>query len=168
MSQMFFNEIEAARIAQNMEANGRAFYERFAAKTKSPRVRDLFLQLAEDEKKHLAAFEELEETLQSRPSDTSENADDPELSAYIERLLKTQVFSDSGDVARLADQAKDDGEALAVGMKAERDSIVFYQEMIDFVDTKVAREAFGWILKEERRHLSLLGERAADGAGTAP
>ena len=166
MSQIFFNEVEAAKIAQNMETNGRAFYERFAAKTRSPGVRDLFIQLAEDEKKHFAAFEELEETLQSRPSDTSANADDPELGAYIERLLKTQVFSDSGDVARRADQAKDDGEALAVGMKAERDSIVFYQEMIDFVDTKVARKAFDWILKEERRHLSLLGDRAADFAGT--
>jgi rubrerythrin len=166
MASMFFNEVEAARIAQNMEANGRAFYERFAAKTKSPRVRDLFLQLADDEKKHLAAFEELEATLQSRPGDTAENADDPDLGVYIERLLQTQVFSDSGDVARRADQAKDDGEALAVGMKAERDSIVFYQEMIDFVDTKVAREAFAWILKEERRHLRLLGDRAADFPGT--
>ena len=168
MSPMFFSEIEAAKIAQNMEKNGIAFYEQAAAKTRNPRVRDLFLQLAEDEKKHLAAFEKLEATLQSRPSATSGNADDPELSAYIERLLKTQVFGDSGDVARQADQAKNDGEALAVGMKAERDSIVFYQEMIDFVDTKDAREAFGWILKEERRHLSLLGERAADGAGRTP
>jgi len=163
---MFFNEIEAAKIAQNMEENGLKFYERFAAKTKNRGVRDLFLQLIEDEKKHLAAFQELEETLRARGTGASGSADDPNLSAYIERLLKTQVFSDSGDVARRADQAKDDGEALAVGMKAERDSIVFYQEMMDFVDSKEAREAFGWILKEERRHLSLLGERAADRAGT--
>lgn len=166
MSQMFFSEVEAVRIAQNMETYGRAFYERFAAKTKSPRVRDLFLQLAEDEKKHLATFQKLEEALRARGTGASGSADDPELSAYIERLLKTQVFSDSGDVARRADQAKDDGEALAVGMKAERDSIVFYQEMMDFVDSKEAREAFGWILKEERRHLSLLGEQAAGRAGT--
>ena len=31
MSQMFFNEIEAVRIAQNMEKNGLAFYQRAAA-----------------------------------------------------------------------------------------------------------------------------------------
>jgi rubrerythrin len=162
MSQLFFNEVEAAKIAQNMEKNGLAFYRKAAAKAKDVAVRDLFLKLAGDEKGHLARFEELEETLQAARRDQAGYADDTEIAAYIDRLLQTQVFGDAGDVARLAEQAADDVEALGVGMKAERDSIVFYQEMLDFVDSKVAKTAFASILKEERQHLRLLGELSED------
>ena len=168
MSQMFFNEIEAAKIAQNMEKNGLTFYQEAAAKTRSPAVRDLFLQLVEDEKKHLATFEELEETLQAARIDEAGYTDDADIDAYINRLLQTQVFGEGSDVTRLARQAKDDVEAMAVGMRAERDAIVFYQEMLDFIDSKEARDAFGWILKEERRHLRVLGDRSEDCSGKTP
>ena len=168
MSQMFFNEIEAAKIAQNMEKHALEFYQKAAAKTRNPAVRDIFLQLAEDEKGHLATFEELEETLQAARREQAGYADDSEIGAYIDRLLQTQVFCDTCAVTRLADQAKDDLEALAVGMKSERDAIVFYQEMLDFVDSKAAKEAFSDILKEERRHLKILGDRSDDCSGKTP
>jgi rubrerythrin len=160
MAQMFFNEVEAAKIAQNMERNGLAFYQKAAAKAKDQATADVFNQLAEDEKEHLAHFEELEEKLQSERRTGSGYSDDPDLAAYIDRLLKTQVFGDASDVARLAEQSESDYESLAVGMRAERDAITFYQEMLDFVDSKVAQEAFTHILQEERKHLQLLGDRS--------
>jgi len=160
MSQMFFNEIEAVRIAQNMEKGGLAFYQAAAAKTASAPVRSLLLRLGEDEKRHLETFEKLEDTLQAGRRGQPDAEEDPQLGAYIDRLLETQVFAGEGSVARLAREARDDAAAMAVGMKAERDSIVFYQEMLDFVDSKVARDAFHWIVKEERRHLRELGDEA--------
>jgi len=161
MSQMFFNEIEAAKIAQNMESSGLAFYQQAAAKTRNPKVRETFLQLVEDEKGHLETFEELEEILQARRNDGAGYTDDPELGAYIDRLLQTQVFCEKCTTGKMVAMASDDCEALAVGMQAERDSIVFYQEMLDFVDSGEAKEAFERILKEERRHLRTLGDRDA-------
>ena len=162
MSQMFFNEIEGAKIAQNMEKNGVAFYQKVSAKANSAAVRDTFLQFAEDEKAHLAQFEELEETLQRERRNGAGYADDAEIASYIDGLLKTQVFSDEGDVARLADQTEDDLAALAVAMRAERDSILFYQEMMGLVDSKQAQAAFSTILDEERAHLRTLGQRSED------
>jgi len=159
MAQMFFNEIEAAKIAQNMETSGLAFYQQAAAKTRNPKVRETFLQLVEDEKGHLETFEELEETLQARRNDGAGYTDDPELGAYIDRLLQTQVFCGKCAATSMLDMAKDDCSALAVSLQAERDASVFYQEMLDFVDSKEAKEAFEWILKEERRHLVTIGER---------
>ena len=160
MAQMFFNEIEAAKIAQNMERNGLAFYQKAAAKAQDQATADVFNQLAEDEKEHLAHFEELEETLQSERRTGAGYTDDADLGAYIDRLLKTQVFGDESDVARLAEQCESDYESLGVGMRAERDAITFYQEMLDFVDSKTAKEAFQHILQEERKHLQLLGDRS--------
>jgi rubrerythrin len=161
MSQMFFNEIEAVKIAQNMEKNGLDFYQRAAGRTANPKVREVFQQLIADEKDHLATFEELEETLQARRTDGAAYADDPEIGAYIDRLLQTQVFCEKCTVAGMLDQAGDDCAALAVSMQAERDAILFYQEMLDFVDSKEAKAAFERILKEERRHLRTLGDRGA-------
>jgi len=160
MAQMFFNEIEAAKIAQNMETNGLAFYEKAAARAQDQGTRDVFLQLVEDEKEHLARFQDLEEQLQADRRSGTGYADDAEIGAYIDRLLKTQVFGSESDVARLADQAESDYATLAVGMRAERDAITFYQEMLDFVDSKIAKEAFTHILKEERKHLQILGDRS--------
>jgi len=125
MADKFFNEIEAAKIAQNMERQGLDFYERAASKASDPTVRDTFLGLAEDEKEHLTRFEELEEILHAERREGKGYTDDPELGAYIDRLLETQVFKEDGDVARLADQVESDYKALAVGMRAERDSILF-------------------------------------------
>jgi rubrerythrin len=160
MAKTFFNEIEAAMIAQNMEKHGLDFYQRAATKAKDTATRDLFLRLAEDEKKHLARFEELEETLHAARREGAGYTDDADLSAYIDRLVETQVFADEGAVARLADQVESDYEALAVAIRAERDSILFYQEMLDFIDSNAARETFSRILQEERGHLQTLGDQS--------
>ena len=160
MAQKFFNEIEAAKIAQNMERHGLDFYRKAAARAKDMATRDVFLQLAEDEKKHLARFEELEETLHAARREGAGYTDDADLAAYIDRLVETQVFADEGAVARLADEATSDYEALAVAIRAERDAILFYQEMMSFIDSKPARAAFSTILDEEREHLRILGDQS--------
>ena len=159
MSQMFFNEIEAVRIAQNMEKNGLAFYQHAAAKSANAKVRETFQQLIEDEKGHLKAFEELEATLEARRTAGAEFEDDKELGAYIDQLLRTQVFCEKCAATDMLQQAKDDCTALAVSLQAERVAIIFYQEMLGYVDSKEAKEAFDWILKEERQHLVTIGER---------
>jgi len=160
MAQKFFNEIEAAKIAQNMERHGLDFYREAAARAKDTATRDLFLRLAEDEKKHLARFEELEEILQADRRAKKGYTDDADLAAYIDRLVETQVFAEEGAVARLADQARSDYEALAVGIRAERDTILFYQEMMSFIESNQARAAFSTILDEERGHLRILGDQS--------
>ena len=167
MAQMFFSEADAATIAQNMEANGLDFYLKAATRTQNPKVRETFLRLADDEKKHLATFKELEATLRARGAEPPATAEE-DIGPYVNRLLQSQVFCEKSAAGRLSAQTSDDMEALAVGMQAERDSILFYQEMLDFVDSKEARDAFTWILKEERKHLQTLAERAEDCAGTKP
>jgi rubrerythrin len=158
---MFFNEIEAVRIAQDMEKNGLAFYQRAAAKTANPAVREVFQQLIADEKEHLKTFEELHAALEARRTAGQAFEDDAELGAYIGQLLGTQVFCEKCAATGLLNKAEDDCSALAVSLQAERDAIVFYQEMLNFVDSKEAKEAFDWILKEERRHLVTIGQRGA-------
>ena len=159
MSSMFFNDVEAVKIAVNMERNGLEFYKQMAAKTQDENVRKIFEQLAADETEHIAVFEELQQKLLAEPRKQS-YLDNEELDTYMRRLVESHVFADEGSVARLAGQTETDIEALGVGMRAERDTVLFYQEMLGFTDSKAAQAAFKRIIDEERRHLVLLAERS--------
>lgn len=159
MPRMFFSDVEAAKIACNMERNGLAFYTAVAAKAKDENVRRIFEQLAHDEKAHVAVFEELQQKLLDEPRKDG-YLDSDELDAYMARLVETHVFADDSAVARLAGQVSSDIEALGVGMRAERDTMLFYHELLGLTDSPAAREAIQRIVEQERQHLVQLHERS--------
>lgn len=158
-SSMFFNDVEAMKIACNLERGGLKFYLAVAKKAKDPNVKRAFERLAKDEKAHVQVFEELQQKLLDEPRKEA-YFDSEELDAYMARLIETHVFADDSLVARLADQVQSDIEALGVGMRAERDTLLFYQDLLGFTDSKAAREALQRIIGEERRHLVELAERS--------
>lgn len=158
-NKMFFNDVEAAKIAVNMERNGLDFYTRMAAKAEDANVKAVFEQLAKDEKAHVAAFEDLQQKLIDEPRKES-YLDGEELDAYMQRLVESHVFADQSTVTRLADETNSDLEALGVGMRAERDTMLFYQDMLGFTDSSDARAAFERVISEERKHLVTLAERS--------
>jgi rubrerythrin len=159
MSSMFFDDLEAVKIAATMERGGMGFYRRAAEQTRDRAVKKMFLQLAEDEQGHLALFEQLERELSAKPRSQAAPESDEE-AAYMQRLVESHVFAQDGSAARLLSEAVSDIAVLAIGIRAERDSMLFYQEMLDFTDSKAAREAFARIIDEERHHLVALAERS--------
>jgi len=159
MSSMFFNDVEAAKIAVNMERNALVFYSEAAKRTRDPAVKKIWEQLAADELDHIKVFEDLQQKLLDKPRSTS-YLDNEEVDQYMRRLVETHVFAADGAVKRLLDDADTDIAALGVGLQAERGVILFYQEMVNFTDSAVARETFQKIIDEERRHLVALADRS--------
>ena len=158
-SRMFFNDIEAVKIACNLERSGLAFYSAVAQTAKDPNVRRVFEELVASEKEHVQAFEELQQKLLDEPSRQA-YFDSDELDAYMARLVETHVFADDSAVGRLAGHVQSDIEALGLGMRAERDTMLFYQELMGFTDSKAARETLERIIADERHHLVELAERS--------
>jgi rubrerythrin len=159
MAKATFNDVEAAKIAVNMERNGLAFYAHAAAKAKHPAVRKVFERLAADERDHLKAFEELHEKLLQEPLRES-YFDNEEIDLYMRRLVGSHVFSDEGAARRLLDDTDSDLAALGLAIRVERDVMLFYQEMLNFSASEAAREVFRTIAEQERRHLVTLAERS--------
>ena len=157
MSSMFFDDLEAVKIATAMERNGLDFYVRATARTRDPNVKKMFLRLGDEERNHITLFEDLQKKLQAAPPRPGA-ADDDETAAYVQHLVESHVFSETGTPARLLAEAADDIAALAVGIRAERDALLFYQEMLQFTDSQAARAAFEQIIAEERKHLAALAE----------
>ena len=155
MANASFNDVEAAKIAINMERNGRLFYSRAAERVTQSEVKAVFQRLAEDEQSHIAMFEDLHERLLAEPQRES-YLDGDEIDLYMQRLVESHVFSDEGTVGRLIEQVDSDLGALAVGMRAERDTMLFYQEMVNFASSETARAAFAKIIDEERDRKSVV------------
>lgn len=148
---IFFSGGELVNIAVEIEKNGLLFYTALAGRATAPASRQVFAFLAEQEEKHRALFEGMREDAGKQPLDVlTEDYD-----GYLKALVDSIIFTDAKGAALKAAELKDEAEALDIGIKAEKDSILFYQEMRQLVRRR-DRVTVGVIVNEERSHLSRL------------
>jgi rubrerythrin len=67
-------------------------------------------------------------------------------------LLEGKVFPAGQDGVDLAKRQKDEAEAIETAMELERNTLLFYQEMLQFLP-EVDRPLLDEIIAEERQHL---------------
>lgn len=151
-----FNADEVFEMAQQIERNGAAFYRSAAENISDPEERGLLIDLAQMEDEHERTFAALRDALSEK--DSRETVFDPmdESVGYLKALADTKVFFEKTlNASSLEAVLKD---AIA----AEKDSIVFYLGMKDAVPTELGRDKIDAIIKEEMRHIRLLGKRLLD------
>ena len=76
---------------------------------------------------------------------------------YLKSLVDNTVFTDPAGTQEKAERASSEVDAFDAGIQAEKDSILFYMEMRDFMG-KADREMVKKIIDEERSHLRQLVE----------
>ncbi len=153
----YLNDDEAFKVAINLEREGLKFYTGVAKNTKDEKRRRVFLKLAEDEKVHLELFKKLDEESPSGPVGRPKEIDD-EILTYLNSLIDTGVFKRAKERPRDLKSLKD-VDALQVGIQAEKDSILFYQEAHKNSVTPSGKKAFKRLIGEEKKHLIILTER---------
>ncbi len=143
---------EVVEIGIQIEKNGRDFYSVLASQSKSPKARDIFRYLAGEEEKHIAVFQGiLDKTDKYEP----QGLDADQYYAYMNALASESVFTQKDRGKELAQKVKNDQEAIEIGIGAEKDSIVFYEEIKKVVpgyDQKVIEE----VIAQEQDHLRQL------------
>jgi rubrerythrin len=72
-------------------------------------------------------------------------------------LVDSRVFTDDQIAYDMAQRVAGDAEAIQIALGAEKDSILFYSEMREFV-RRSDRELITKIIEEERSHLRQLSE----------
>jgi len=87
-----FNDIEALKIAINMEKEGLSFYTAMKENTRNAETKEIFSQLAEEEKDHLSTFQNIYETLISSKNQT-QSCEDYRVDEYLKHLIDTGVFT---------------------------------------------------------------------------
>jgi len=69
------------------------------------------------------------------------------------------VFTQKGEARRLATEIKTDADALKIGIQAEKDSILYYNEAAKNTRFDAGKRTFEQLAIEEKKHLKLLAEQ---------
>lgn len=148
---VFFKSGELYRMAMEMERMGFSYYSELASHATNAEVKNVFQYLATAEKRHLRVFKRLwNTTSKSGPPESYRG----EYKNYLIALLKDKVFSSSA-AARSRAIRSSLISALNTGIKAEKDSILFYSGLLDVTPT-TDNPAITKILSEEKKHLRKL------------
>ncbi len=151
---ILFAGSELLEIALGIERNGTAFYQALADKTRNKDAKAIYDYLVNEEKKHLNTFQGILNTVgqYQPPEDYAE-----EYMLYLKSLVDNSVFSNTTEAQQKAEKISSEIEALDTGVQAEKDSILFYTEMQNFVrqpDQKIILN----IIDEEKAHLRQLAQ----------
>jgi rubrerythrin len=140
---------DALRIAIATERSGLEFYARAARITKDPRGRQVFQNLAGEEKHHLGTLEERYKRLLEQ---------DPQLESRPTFLFFKGAAN--GLFSRGADELQQNGvndlEAYRIGIRCERGSHRFFKRYGERFEDSEGKQIFLEFAEEERDHLELL------------
>jgi rubrerythrin len=153
-----FNAFEAFEIAEQIERNGAKYYRRAAQLFDDKQIHDMFLELADWEKGHEKIFAEMRKLLseQSRELRTFKPEDNvlPDLQA----MAGLAVFGIRPDPADELTGKESKADIFKKAIKKEKDSIVYYTGLKDFVPDRAGKDKISDIIKEEMRHVGILNQ----------
>ena len=149
---IIFSGSELLEVAVGIEENGAAFYQTLAEKTENKSARTIYEHLAAEEVKHQNAFQTMLEAVGNYqpPEGYAE-----EYQLYLKSLVDSSVFSDVAHAQQVAARVSSQAEALDIGIRAEKDSILFYTEMKNLVKSADHQIILN-IIDQERDHLNQL------------
>lgn len=149
-----FSDLEALRIAAEMERRGGEFYSHAARIAKNPDTVAMLKVLAADEVVHEQEFLRLAAALPQLPVESDYY--DEETSAYLSAVAAEVVFQ-RGLMSLVKGRGFESPRAiLETAIQSEKDSILFYSEMIVQARNAEAGSVFQEIVRQEKFHLSKL------------
>ncbi|MFA7158743.1 MAG: ferritin family protein [Kiritimatiellia bacterium] len=141
-----FEASEIFNFAVRIEENGEMLYRKVAKQTKDPKVRKLFLFLAEEDVRHAGIFAKM--ALELKRHDPIEMYPG-EYAAYMKAYTAEIIFPAS--VTEELPGAEDAIAALDFGIRRELDSIMYYIQVRELVPESQAK-LIDKIIEEERGH----------------
>jgi rubrerythrin len=153
-TKFFFNDLEAFKIAIDIEKSGERFYIKAANRIEEAGIKNMLLELAHQEREHADTFERLYNWTAKEKDELDDTyLFEPEISQYLAAMVQTAIFPSEEKQDEILANIKDVEDVLRIGIQAEKDSILFYTEMIIYSKLVDAKEAFRKLLKEEKKHL---------------
>ena len=136
--------------AMEIESNGEAFYRAVAAESKDADAKLLFEDLAYQEQRHHRTFQRMLEKAPASGQAEAE-ADTKDYRSYLESALSNALFSGTGRGISLAKQAKTETEAIKAAIAFEKDTLIFFYDLLDVVPESETK-AIQAVIDEEKDH----------------
>ena len=87
---------------------------------------------------------------------------DPEVAAVFQAYVETAVFPGQGASAEIIEACEGPDDILRLGMQAEKDSILYYHELLSHAPYAEAKELIRKIIVEEGKHLTFLHRKMVE------
>jgi len=152
-----FNAIEVFEIAEQIERNGEVFYRRAAERFRDSEAGGIFAKLAGWEVKHEAAFAALRKQLAKEPEELL-RVDPENLPVDAKAMAGLSAFGINTDATVELVGCKTQADALKIALQKEKDTIIFYTGLKEFVPVAVAVSEIDDIIAEELRHVRTIIE----------
>jgi len=155
-----FNAFEVFEIAEQIEHNGKKFYRKAAELFNEAPVRKMFLELVNWEARHQEVFRDMRKKLYEQKGKVSDFRPEGILSAprVMAGLAVFGIKPDPSDELTGKETVED---VLERAVEKEKDSIVYYTGLKDFVPGQAGKDKIDDIIKEELRHIRILNESLA-------
>jgi rubrerythrin len=144
---------EVMEIAVDTEKGGQLFYKTVATQSKDQDLKDLFLYLADEEKKHINVFVNIAKTIKVSPDEMP--ADWEEVSLYLKAITDSRYFLGGDKALSAAKSAETTEQAVNTALAFEKETLVFYLEALDMLPA-INRPAVEALIREERAHIRKL------------
>jgi len=147
-----FSDREAIRIAAEIERKGERFYRMALGVAKDGAACTLLQMLRDQEKAHAARFDAM---LLKLPKEDAQQdkAYDLESSAFLSAIAAEVVFP-GGVLASLMSHKLDTlRDILLYAISSEKDSLLFYLEMLTETQSETLKPVLREIIAEEKKHL---------------
>ena len=154
MDVKLFSDLEGLRIAMSIEASGRDFYQKAYEQTEEESHKALFLLLKGEEINHYETFSKIfDEVNQYKEAGSDEYLFDQESSRYLTVLAEGHVFPTTENSQVKIAKATTIEEILLMALQAEKDSILFYDELASKSKFEKAKKIFLLLKAEEQTHV---------------
>ena len=143
---------EIVDLAVQIERNGERSYRKAQKEVSNQELASILEWLANDEREHEKWFLEMRKEI-------DEKTEDPKLEEMGREILNSvlgeQTFSmDDADFSRI----KDINTLFDISLEFEKDTILFYEMIKDFIDDGKVLAGIDRIIKEEKKHVKRLEE----------
>jgi len=153
------NAIEVFEIAERIERNSVKFYRRAAEGLSDPDLCQVLLSLAEFEKEHEETFANMRKQISNKEWDLITFDPEDEMTLYLRTIADSHIFDlkkDPGEQLKDKETAED---ILKYAIEAEKNSIIFYLGLKNFVPAKAGKDKVDEIIQEEMEHIAELNQK---------
>ncbi|MCK4912429.1 MAG: hypothetical protein KAS05_01760 [Candidatus Omnitrophica bacterium] len=144
-----FNPREIIEIAINIEENGRKLYQTLEDKTKKEKLKSMYKYLKEQEEIHGKVFQEM---LDNIGECIVHEFNLGEFEAYLRAIASEYIFTQELIDEKIEKGFGDGLEAVEFGIFVEKESILTYSALREYV-LPGKQVALDKIISEERKHL---------------
>lgn len=154
---MTLNAFESFEIAEQIERNGTKFYRKAAEIFDDPHIHKMFIRLADWETGHEEIFAGMRKQLSEQGRELRTFRPEDEL-PDVKAMAGLAVFGIKPDPSDELTGGESRADVLKQAIKKEKDSIVFYKGLKEFISARAGKDKIDDIIEEEFKHIRILNQ----------